>query len=515
MTDNKIKEILYKKLIDKIQEKEKIKRDIELYKYELKQYIKNLVENMKYDEALELISMYKKVLKDDTEILSIEGVIYIQCDELESAYKVLNEALEIDSDNVDLLYNMAYLQECINNYGEAIFLYEKCYKNSNDKILKQEVDNILNQLILKDRMENSVFINLNNKNSRIISNLNNKSDRVINIIENNELQYEKRYYENDIETYEVNSNQYLDILKFISRKYKYTNVIFSDTSKIKELKGEKELFKLIYYTDNNIYIDKTDYINLNLNIYDEIQLLDEVDIIITDNIKVYNYKKILEKRNNVYYFEDYKTKNKYVDLELYNILIYGGYINDEGIIFKEVLKNIDKEYEKSYYLLASELSNIENCIQITEYIYDKYKTEEMYNLYLNMLTKQKDIYKLSNVAINSTFCDDIFKAEIMYVASLDNMDILSFLINLSTKNYRYMDDISSDNYCYKVANYNYFLNQFEFSYEKYIELLNEDNILINSPMVNRNIGYLKYIKGRPDYVDFYENYKELMKCLDE
>ena len=46
-------------------------------------------------------------------------------------------------------------------------------------------------------------------------------------------------------------------------------------------------------------------------------------------------------------------------------------------------------------------------------------------------------------------------------------------------------------------------------------LMNENNNLINSPIVNRNLGYLMYSKGNCDYEKFYNMYKQLIGCLYE
>lgn len=92
---------------------------------QLKNNIKTLIENDNLLVAKELLKQYKNIVTDDIEIYSIEAVIFMKENRYYEALDLLIEGLELDSRNFDLLYNVAYIYEKIEQYDEAIDFYEK------------------------------------------------------------------------------------------------------------------------------------------------------------------------------------------------------------------------------------------------------------------------------------------------------------------------------------------------------------------------------------------------------
>lgn len=92
---------------------------------QLKNNIITLIENDNLLVAKELLKQYKNIVTDDIEIYSIEAVIFMQENKYYEALDLLIEGLELDSRNFDLLYNVAYIYEKIEQYDEAIDFYEK------------------------------------------------------------------------------------------------------------------------------------------------------------------------------------------------------------------------------------------------------------------------------------------------------------------------------------------------------------------------------------------------------
>ena len=83
-------------------------RQMEIYKNQFKDNIKLLIEKGMLNEAEELINEYEKIVKDDIEIYSIKGVVYISQHRYEEAEIILKNGLAMQRD-FDIMYNLAYL----------------------------------------------------------------------------------------------------------------------------------------------------------------------------------------------------------------------------------------------------------------------------------------------------------------------------------------------------------------------------------------------------------------------
>lgn len=496
---------IQKHLLKKKEEKEKTEKEFDIYKETVKESIEELINENKLSQAKQLLEQYKNLIKDDITIYSMDGIISMQEGNLEEAYECFKQGIQIDKYNVDLLYNMAYINILMGNKEEGVKYYNECLNITKDESLVEEIKNTINQLneIEKNTSNILTFITLGIDEDDIIFNkLRKQSNNVIQVIENNKIQYENKFIKDDINIYEVNSNKYSEILEYIIRNNENCVIICGDINKSQIMLNQKNHVKFVYYTNDNIYTDENDYLNHNINIYLEKEVCNKCDLILTNNIIVFIYKRIIEKRNNVYLID-----NSDNDFDITNIT------SEANARIKRKIEETDDEYEKSLYMLASECENIENCIEITRYNYDKYRTEEMYQMYLSLLAENKDYINLCALAINSEYCIDVIKVELMYLSALEDYDLIEFIANLSIKNYKKVDEMSSKHLEYKFANYYFELNKFDGAYDKYINVLAQNTSLVNSPLLNRNVAYLMYAMANDEYEIYYDKYKSLIECV--
>lgn len=102
---------------------EKEKQEFESYKLKVKETIKSLINDGNIQDAKVLINEYSKIISNDIEIYSISAVVAIMEGNLLEAEKILKEGISIDGKSFDLLYNMGYFYESINNVNEALAAY--------------------------------------------------------------------------------------------------------------------------------------------------------------------------------------------------------------------------------------------------------------------------------------------------------------------------------------------------------------------------------------------------------
>lgn len=386
---------------------------------------------------------------------------------------------------------------------EILFSYFTQQKSKNE---------IVNEFVDDLQPECFTIITLGiDKDDNILNQLRSSNHNIINIIENEEFIYENKYVENGITLCEVNPKKVNDIVEYLLRRNENCIILSSDINKLDSISKLEVDFKMVYYANKNYHIDRSGFLN-NIDIYIEKEVCNKSDIIITENIDIYNYKKIIEKRDNIYLLNE---NNK--DFNIEYIIVNLGNIDDFYVKnnLKEYARAIEDEYEKSKYVIASEFDNTKNCIELCRYIYEKYNTQEIYTIYISLLNQIGEYTNLIATAINSQYCEEVYKCELLYLHSLNEYDLINFIINIKIKNYKETDSISEQNSSYKLALYNFELNLFKTSLNKYIEVVNNNDALAKSVLVNRNIGYLMYANGNKDYERYYDYYEEFIKGLDE
>lgn len=489
--------------------------------------IKIHIENRDFNSASKKIERYIELYGYDLDLYCMKGIVLLQCNNLDDAYNNFKLALDIENNNVDTLYNMAYTCLLKENKEEAKYYYKECLSNSTEDDLNIEIENLLQNLYNNSYYEESndkTFITINmDRNHFIFRKLLEDKKNIINIIYNDSIKCEKFYSDNEVSTYETDSERYKNLIEYLARKNRNALLISSDYNQLVELRHLREYIKLAYYCNKNLHTGESDYLNQSSYMDIEMRACNLADLIITDDIEVYILKKIVESRSNVYFFinTDIESTKKFDSAYLIknnscfyivNILenyfsISDGELNDNFMILSD---SIYDEYKKAFYLIALNQKDINKMIGISSYIYNKYNSEVIYIIYLYLLTQKNEMNILKSTIINSKYCDEIYVYELLYVDFMNYADKMNFIANLSIKNYTYIYNNLNKYGFYEKVNYKFALNLFDESYNACIKLFEEDTPLKNSPMVSRNIAYIKYMKGK-DYNYFYEKYKSLVK----
>lgn len=136
-------------------------KEFENYKIKIKENIKNLINQGSLEEAKKIISEYEGIVNRDLEIYSMKAIIFIMENKIQDAKFILESGLEIDSNNFDLAYNLAYLYEQIGEFSEAIEFYIKAEETCNNDNLKEDISRIIDKI--KEEHPNIVFIDKKNE----------------------------------------------------------------------------------------------------------------------------------------------------------------------------------------------------------------------------------------------------------------------------------------------------------------------------------------------------------------
>ena len=125
-------------------------QDMEQYKSKVKKNIENLINSNALEDAKKIIKEYKELVNNDVDIYSFEGVIAMLEDNMDKAEIILKRGNTICQDSFDILYNLGYLYESVNNNELAIEYYKKALINSNNGSEEYSAYNSLTNLGSKD-----------------------------------------------------------------------------------------------------------------------------------------------------------------------------------------------------------------------------------------------------------------------------------------------------------------------------------------------------------------------------
>lgn len=120
------------------------------YSKKIKSQIEGLINTGYLKEARALIEEYEKIVKEDLDIYSMKAIILIIGGRLDEAKEILLSALNIDSKNFDLNYNLAYVCEQKEEYSLAFKHYNKALEACNSQFVKEEISTILENIKIKE-----------------------------------------------------------------------------------------------------------------------------------------------------------------------------------------------------------------------------------------------------------------------------------------------------------------------------------------------------------------------------
>ena len=143
MEENRLDEL--DKLLNNSEEinKNSNSNDLMMYSEEIKKNIVQLVEEGSITEAKQLIEEYENIMNNDLDLLSIKGVISMMEDDFSNAEIIMKKGLDIDNNNFDLLYNLAYLYHNKGDLEIAVNYYKRALMNASKP---EEINNIQEML---------------------------------------------------------------------------------------------------------------------------------------------------------------------------------------------------------------------------------------------------------------------------------------------------------------------------------------------------------------------------------
>lgn len=191
---------------------------IENKKREIKDYIISLVNNNELEEAKELINEYNFKVQNDIEIYSILSIIFIYENKLSEAEKILRDGLKLEINNVDLLYNLAYLYECtdLKCLPLALNYYKRCFESSKNEEFKKDIQNIIVRI-------NSELVTVDETNRPLVS---------IVLLAYNKLEYTKLCVES---IYKYTSNIKFELITVNNGSSDDTKLYFDSLSNSKKI----------------------------------------------------------------------------------------------------------------------------------------------------------------------------------------------------------------------------------------------------------------------------------------
>lgn len=149
--------------------------------------IKQLVEKGDFGNAIKLVDELLQIMPDDVEALNIKAVALMCTARFEEAREVLDKALQLDKENNDTLYNMAYLDDSAGEIETAAQYYLKVFQNAKDEAESEEICGMAQQILKKLGIEATKKELLENAdayiyyaNGRRLEKIRNKSDAALN-----------------------------------------------------------------------------------------------------------------------------------------------------------------------------------------------------------------------------------------------------------------------------------------------------------------------------------------------
>jgi len=125
----------------------------------IKEHIQTLIHLSQPEDAKRLLAEYEQIMSDDIEIYSMQSIICIQENRMDEAERHLLLGLEVEPDNFDLLFNLAYVHETVGNIAQAYICYRKARSLVYyDTSLRDEVEQALARLQEGDSYKKSELL---------------------------------------------------------------------------------------------------------------------------------------------------------------------------------------------------------------------------------------------------------------------------------------------------------------------------------------------------------------------
>ncbi|MFZ7101347.1 MAG: TDP-N-acetylfucosamine:lipid II N-acetylfucosaminyltransferase [Peptococcaceae bacterium] len=210
---------------------------------QFKENIKQLVKKGQLKSAKALLVEYQRMVPKDIEIYSIMGVILLIEGNVDEAESTIHTGLVKEKNDIDLLYNLAYIYEIRGEYLKALETYENMVFHMEDTTERIEMIKVLNELEDKHRDEIQRQWEKREDNIKEIT-FNGKK-------RNLHLMYDSQYCDRFI--YFVNkyfpNDQHLFII-IVNGKQKLKLMNITNVENVKVLNLQYDFKKLMHYIDN-------------------------------------------------------------------------------------------------------------------------------------------------------------------------------------------------------------------------------------------------------------------------
>lgn len=135
LRQNKHYESCIRILINKFEKEIKENNEMKNLKIKYKSLIEKSINNGNIKEATSMIKEYESMFEQEAEIYNMKGIISIFNNELSEAELLFKQASLLENDNINTMFNIAYLKEILGEKEEAIKFYNKIILASNDESL--------------------------------------------------------------------------------------------------------------------------------------------------------------------------------------------------------------------------------------------------------------------------------------------------------------------------------------------------------------------------------------------
>ncbi len=240
-------------------------------KNSVKENIQNLINSNELDSALLVINKFLEVVSDDADMVTLKGVVSLMRGDFEEALSYFLESRKIEPNNIDNLYNLAYVFKQMDQYEGAYQCYQIILNETQDLSLKQEVVALIEELNrtpiieMKKNEDQSLVsvcipvyngenyikytidsvINQSYKNLEIIICDNSSTDQTIQIVNSYNDKRIKLYINETNKGYTYNLNKCIEL-----SKGEYLKFIFAD-----DLLHENCIEEMVKVMNNNIDVN--------------------------------------------------------------------------------------------------------------------------------------------------------------------------------------------------------------------------------------------------------------------
>ncbi|CEQ17376.1 glycosyltransferase family 2 protein [Paraclostridium sordellii] len=143
LIDNPCHKKCIKLLISNFEKELNENTELKELKTKYKLLIESSINGGNLDEALKMINEYESMFSEEFEILNMKAIIALMSGELNNAEKLLKNSWIYNSEDFNILFNIAYLKELIGDKQEAKQFYENIINNCNeDDIVREASENI-------------------------------------------------------------------------------------------------------------------------------------------------------------------------------------------------------------------------------------------------------------------------------------------------------------------------------------------------------------------------------------